>query len=364
MNPFHCDESYQNDLQEYTERILKKYGTSSQTAEREILYLAEAGNLVAKNEYAELLFYKKILRKNPYRDAFHLYLEAAGVTIDTLAQAKDSESSWRCSGRSYPLSFWMLGYYLVNYNRESFLKDCETIDAIENLPLSKRLILALQMAVSCVDQIGACGAAINLIGRILNEVSGDAALFDAVKQTLQTEIASHDFTAIGVSIESCDTLSDCAAASEVFFLAAAEEGYVYACNNLAAKEADRILQMQQDGASSEEIASHIETYVNHLKRSADKYEPYAANRLGMFYVEGEVRGSSEVAHFREYINSPLAKSYFQKATVYPDANSAWAFLNLISHFHSDYTRNLELLDEHMGYIEQLNPKVYDIAMEI
>ena len=74
MNRFTCDLSYENDLKEYTEQILEKNGVSSQAAEREIMCMADEGNTVAGKLYADLVFYKKILRKNPYREAFDLYL--------------------------------------------------------------------------------------------------------------------------------------------------------------------------------------------------------------------------------------------------------------------------------------------------
>ena len=50
--------------------------------------------------------------------------------------------------------------------------------------------------------------------------------------------------------------------------------------------------------------------------------------------------------------------------MYPDANSAWAYFNLIKYFHKDYDTNIDLLNEHMDCIKELNPAVYDIAMEL
>ena len=80
---------------------------------------------------------------------------------------------------------------------------------------------------------------------------------------------------------------------------------------------------------------------------------------------GEIRSSDgREMYFRYYINTTFAKKYFQKATVYPDSNSAWAYLNLIKYFHKDYDTDIDLLNEHMDCIKELNPAVYDIAIEL
>ena len=162
---FTTNGKYKDDLKEYSEQILEKYGVSSESAEREIMCLADSGNTVACKLYADLIYYKKVLRKNFYRDAFELYLKSAGITVN--------EFGWMCSGNSYPLSFWTIGYYLINYKRESSLLNCETIDIIEEMSLEERFTIALKLAVTTVDHIPAAGA-VNLIGRILFEISEDS----------------------------------------------------------------------------------------------------------------------------------------------------------------------------------------------
>ncbi len=355
MDLFNCDGSYEKDLREYNEEILLKYGVASQTAERETMCLADSGNTVALKLYADMFFYKKILRKNPYRDAFTLYMKSAGISVK-------ENGEWVSEGASYPLSFWVIGYYLVNYDRESFLKKCERIDIIDRLSRAERLSYALNLAISCINHVSAAGA-VNLIGRILKEVSGDYGLFNALKTMIEEGVSEKDFPIISLSTGRIETAEECAEAAEDFFLCAAREGYVYACNNLAAREAEHIIEMDRAGKTGDELKASIMKYVSYLKLSADKYEPYAANRLGLFYVTGEIRGASDTLHYREYIDTSLAREYFEKATVYPDANSAWAFYNLIHYFHKSYDNNIELMNEHMEYIRELNPEVYDIAME-
>ena len=363
---FAADGSYKNDLKEYNELILEKYGVSSSSAEREIMCLADSGNTVACKLFADLIFYKKVLRKNFYRDAFNLYMKSAGIETGMFG--------WSCTGRAYPLAFWMIGYYLINYKRESALIKCETIDEIEELSLEDRFTIALKLAVSTVDNITAAGA-INLIGRILFEASENPELFGKLKATINSTVCDHDFSSIDVEVGPVETEEQCGKLSDKFFIKAAEEGYVYACNNLAVREAEHIIRILTTGDDSEskeekyeanrlEIDNAVLDYMCFLKIAADRYEPYAANRLGLFYRTGEIKTAEGSFIFREYIDHALAKEYFQKATVCPDENSGWAFLNLIRYYYQDYSNNIELMNEHMDYIKTLNPKAYDIAIEL
>ena len=357
---------YKDDLKEYNEQILEKYGVSSESAVREIMCLADTGNTVACKLYADLIYYKKVLRKHFYRDAFELYLKSAGISVN--------EFGWMCSGVSYPLSFWMIGYYLINYKRESALLNCETIDIIEEMSLEERFTIALKLAVTTVDHITAAGA-INLIGRILFEISEDEELFDKLRAMVNSTVCDHDFSMIGIETEPIENREQCGAMSDKFFIKAAEDGYVYSCNNLAVREAERIINLLTDNGegkskeelyaeNKEEIDTAVLDYICFLKIAADRYEPYAANRLGLFYRTGEIKTSDGSFIFRDYIDHAVAKEYFVKATICPDENSGWAFLNLIRYYYNDYSNNIELMNEHMDYIKTLNPKAYDIAIEL
>ena len=315
-----CDNTYKADEQLLNETVFERYGYSSPSAERETICLAFTGNKAALKSYADLLFYRKIPCRDNFKKAFPLYCRAAGIEF--------TDGGITCSGDGTPLAFYFIGYYLVNYRCESILKKCEKIDEIESLTREERLELALDLAIATIRCVRS-PAAVNLIGRIINEVP-------SLSSKLDEEMTS----------EKC-------------FEDAAEGGYVYACNNLAAKEADMIVR------GSDDTDSHVNSFVHYLTISADRYEPYAANRLGLFYMTGEVRSSSgDTVHLHEYINIPFAKKYFLKATVYPDANSAWAYFNLIKYFHKDYDSNIDLLNEHMDCIKELNPAVYDVAIEL
>ena len=385
-----CDGSYEAHLQEYNEGILRKYGVSSQSAEREIISMADKGNTVALKLYGDMVFYQKILRRHYYRDAFELYMRSAGISVD-------EDRRWKSSGVAYPLAFWWIGYYLINYRRESFLVKCEPIAVIDSMTVEDRLIYALELAAACLDYEQAPGA-INLIGRIFREISENEELFEKVKIQALDILQSHDFIQkeILTAPFDCSTAEGCGEIAEAFFLSAVKEGYVYACNNLAAREADRIVELAQqirgkqensekqvsdeskdnikeqiikeqstkEQNIKEQMETSIRNYIEFLTISADKYEPYAANRLGLFYRTGEIIGTAGSTVCKDHIDSKLAKEYFLKATVYPDANSAWAYLNLMKYYHKDYDTNIELMNEHMEYIKILNAEVYDIAMEL
>ena len=314
-----CDGSYVK-AQEALNEIYEKYGYTSPSAERELICLAQTGNPAALRSYADLLFYHKINCRDNYRKAFPLYCRAADVTF--------AEGGAKCGGSGDPHAYFSIGYYLTNYKCESVLKKCKTIDEIESIVPDERLSYALDFALASLDYCKS-PAAINLIGRIVSE-----------KPELLTRLEGNNN-------------------AKDYFEEAAEGGYVYACNNLAAKEADLIVNGVDD------VDSHINAFVHYLTISADRLEPYAANRLGLFYMIGEIRSSDgREMYFRDYINTTFAKKYFQKATVYPDSNSAWAYLNLIKYFHKDYDTDIDLLNEHMDCIKELNPAVYDIAIEL
>ncbi len=314
-----CSGSYVKD-QEALSEIYEKYGYTSPSAERELICLAQTGNTAALRSYADLLFYHKIKCQANYKKAFPIYLRAADVVFE--------DGVGRCGGNGDPHAYFSIGYYLTNYKRESVLKRCDTIDEIEAIDPRERLSIALDFALASLDYCKS-PAAINLIGRIVTE---------------RPDLLSR--------VEGEPSAKDC-------FEEAAEGGYVYACNNLAAKEADLIVNGVDD------IDAHINSFIHYLTISADRLEPYAANRLGLFYMIGEIRSSEgRKAYFRDYINTSFAKKYFQKATVYPDSNSAWAYFNLIKYFHRDYDTNLDLLNEHMDCIKELNPAVYNEAIEL
>lgn len=366
MKSFSCNNSYEDYLKEYEERILEKQGLSSPASEREIICLAEEGNTVCCKHYADLIFYKKILRKNYYRDAFKLYLKSAGIEVS-------EDGIWISRPDAYPLSYWVIGYYLVNYRRETALAKCEKIDIIERMTLEDRMLTALTLASACLDYIDSAGA-VNLIGRILYEVAEDDKLYERLRDDISDLLTGRKFEKSGISVELLSSKRDFKEIAEGFFVKAAEEGYIYACNSLAAREAEKIVKMSKnagenagadaEGGAENDVADSIMNYICFLKLAADRFEPYAANRLGLFYMTGEISAAGEKVRFKEYMDRDLAKQYFVKATHYPDNNSAWGYFNLMKYFYNDYQNDIELMNEHMDYIKELNPEVYYLAMDL
>ncbi len=382
MFEFISDGSYKEDLDFYTNNIIKEYGVSSKSSEREIICLANDGNVVAKKLYADMLFYKKIHRKNNYREAFSLYMSSADISY------KDDELIG--GGRSYPLSFWYVAFYLVNYRKNSFLERSEEIEEIEKMPYNIRLLTAFKLSVSALEYENISGA-INLIGRILM-LAGDHDIYNDVAAIYNKAVEECDNIRNLISSYSEDyvdrkkmylsTEKDLLRLAEVFYVLAARRGYVFACNSLAAGKADEIVDMyntlkskvDQDNTKQQissvgnddmnKLDELVADYIKYLKIAADKLEPYAANRLGLFYMTGEVAGKSGEIRLKQYTDTALAKDYFHKAIVYPDVNSAWAYYNLMKYFPKTFSTDIALTNEYMDYIKVLNRKVYDLAMDL
>lgn len=369
---FKCDNTYLEELQQLSVAVTAKYGMTSEACDREIMYLAKEGNKAAKKAYADLIFYRKIEVLKCYEKAFSLYLQAADIEIE-------EKEGLVCKNSGVPQAFAMLGYYFYNYKRDGHLKSCEVIPQIDTLigeDAAKRIRYSLALSASCLiyEKVP---AAINLLGRILDEVSQSEELFEALKEDLNSSIFDAQFSELPRLEAKITSLEDCAAAGAFFYNEAAKCGYVYACNNLASREADKICELtgcEIDGGKSEneavrepscEVKKHIENYVSYLKMSAEKFEPYAANRLGLFYISGEIRSArlDKKYNFRGYCDSATAKKYFVTATMYPNKNSAWAYYNLLKHYPKDYNMNIDLMNEHMDCIKRLDPKVYDLAIE-
>ena len=354
MYDFKCNNKYEEYLKQYEKNIMGRFGVSSPSAEREIICMADQGNSVSCKLYADMIFYNKIIRKNRYGDAFKLYLKSAGITVD-------ESGEWKCSEDAYPLSFWIIGYYLVNYRRETILQKCDEISEIEKMTLAERMENALALAAVSLDYVDAPGA-INLIGRILYEISEDKELFEQLHETVSEYMAGHSFDRINMTMSEITSAEEYRDLAGQFFVKAAEEGYVYGCNSLAAKEAAKIIDAFEE--KSAKIDDYIKNYISYLKLAADRLEPYAANRLGLFYMTGEIKSGDREARFRDYTDRAKAKEYFIKATQYPDANAAWGYFNLIKYFYNDYDNNIELMNEHMDYIKELNPEVYGQALDL
>ena len=382
MFGFVSDGSYKKDLELYTNNIIREYGVSSKSSEREIICLSNEGNVVADKLYADMLFYKKINGKNNYREAFALYMRSADISC------KGDELI--CGGKAYPMSFWYIAFYLVNYRKGSFLEKAEEIEVIEKMSYGTRLLTALKLSVSALEYESISGA-INLIGRIF-VLAGEQGIYKDVAaiynkaveecDNIRSLIASYGEDYGDIEKMLLYSEKDLSCLSEVFFVLAARRGYVFACNSLAAGKADEIVDTynvlhgddgtddgRQRALSGENddmnrLDELVADYIKYLKIAADKLEPYAANRLGLFYMTGEITGRAGTIRLKQYTDTPLAKEYFHKAIVYRDSNSAWAYYNLMKYFPKTFSTDIALTNEYMDYIKVLNKKVYDLAMDL
>ena len=373
MKLFECSGGYTDEYEKFSKAVTSKYGMSSEAADREAMYLAKCDNKAAIKAYADMIFYRKIEVNNCYEKAFDLYLRAADISVA-------EEGELICGGGGIPQAFAMLGYYYYNYKRDGHLKKSEKIAAIEALGEEAdimRLKYSLYLSFSCL-KYEKVPTAVNLIGRVFDEVSKSEELFSSLKEDLVFLSGSGEYCDLECPKVAVKTPEDCVAVSEFYYNKAAECGYVYACNSLASKAADEVVKMcleeiQKGGEKSaitanppEKIRETIDRYVEYLQMAAKKYEPYAANKLGLFYMVGEVRSGryDAVFNFRGYCDGAKAKEYFTLATLYPNKNSAWAYYNLLKYFPKDYNMNIELMNEHMDCIKRLDTQVYNLAMEI
>lgn len=368
MNIYKCSDNYSEEFNQYTDAVSAKYGMSGQASDRETMYLASCGNRAAKKACADLFFYQKIDAEKYYTKAFNLYLEASDMKL--------SEGKLIYGGDGNPQAFAMLAYYLFNYKESGYLTNCETIDELEKISRKGRIKMSLELCVSSLNYAD-IPLAINLMGRLFDECFREDGLYDFLKEDLALIHMPGFISEETGFVDNICSVDDCKKASDFYYNLAAKGGYVYACNNLAALESDIIISICEERKSagetdyditreiSEDLAAHIEKYINYLRIAAAKFEPYASNRLGLFYVCGEISSTKlkKKMNFRSYCDTSLAKEYFKNATVYPNKNSAWAYYNLMKYYPKDYTSDLDLMNEHMDCIRRLDPKVYELAME-
>jgi len=278
----------------------------------------------------------------PQRDlnkAFNTYKQAAG--INKIHNTIDSDSA--CN----PLALWSLAYMYFNYRNPSSsdLGYCEegTIPTLDRLSFLERIEGAAYYAKYAFNLTEDATAA-NLLGRI-----------SSLDETAQPGITK---------IKEKYQLKD----AQQYFHFASENGYVYATNNFATIELEKIFY------DPDNETQHIEQYISYLTKSATEYEPWAANALGQVYLNGEIRSRKNknlVLSFEP--NKEKAKHFFHLATEYfNDRNSSWAYMNLILNYPEDYIHDHQKFLHHNKKIDELknieareriNENIYEIYKE-
>ena len=138
-----------------------------------------------------------------------------------------------------------------------------------------------------------------------------------------------------------------------YFQNAAEQNYIYAYANLANIYLENIFD------DPEHQTEHMDKYILTLKKQADQYEPWAANKLGLFYLNGEIesRKTGKKLVFSDYIDRNRSFLFFSQATSYfNDTNSGWAYANMIINFPKKYIgdEDLSTLKQHLERLKSIN----------
>lgn len=330
---------YKTDLAEFNEKVICKYGATSKPGVRAIISLAEREkpNLFALYEYADMLYYGS--PNGPQQNlhkAFKTYKQAAGIS--KIHNTIDSDSA--CN----PLALWSLAYIYLNYRNisSSDLGKCEegTIPELDGLTLLERIEGATHYAKLAIELTENATAA-NILGRIVSFEESDLPGITKIKEKYQLKSAQE------------------------YFSLASQNGYVYATNNFANIELEKIFS---DPTSA---TKHMEQYISYLDKSAKEYEPWAANTLGQIYLSGEIKSRKNKELVLPFeCNKEKAKFYFYLATEYfNDYGSSWAYMNLILNYPEDYIHNSQKFILHNKKIDELentearrriNESIYEI----
>ena len=316
---------YRRQLAEFTDKITMTYGATSKPGCREIISLAcrnRNPNMYAQFSYAEMLFYGN--NNGVRRDiekAYDFYKRAAGE----LAFPGDDPYKFHL----HPLALWSIACLYMDYHKKDTPLETCVIEEIEKLSELERFSYAIRYAQAAFVLTESAGVA-NTLGRL-------------------AEMSDEDLPGIKRQQEKSHLESP-----EYYFDYALSKGYVYAYNNLALHEEKLIFT---DAAHANE---HLHKYLSNLKRSAEQYEPWAANRLGEYYRTGVIAyhdGAEKLVYPKapNTANPSLAKAYYKRAIdFFNNADSAWAYANLMIYFPEEFRCNSKLLRQYAVCVRELS----------
>ena len=308
---FYWEKNYENQLYEFNREVTLKYGLSSKTSIRTIINLAtqkdenKENNIFALYEYADMLFYGRYNLKQDINKAFEIYKSIAGKGIGT---------------RRHPLAFWSLAFIYYNYHQKgTILESCVVIEEIEQETRLRQVEKALYYANRAYKLIGH-SAAVNMLGKISLLSENDLPGIQMIKTEYNLKSAEH------------------------YFNLAAEGNYVYAYTNLSNIYKNKMAEEKDNNNK----LKYLKDYCDALKKAANQNEPWAANRLGLFYLNSRIPNISpkdlppiESTEFK--FSRKIAYEYFKKATeLYIDHSSIWAYANIIINFPEKYLSNKSL----------------------
>ena len=312
--------TYERDLNEFNEEVTCKYGVTSKPGIRAIISLAErnnheGANIFALYEYADMLYYGS--ENGPAKN-----INAAFKTYKLISNTNDNSPC-------HPLAQWTLAYIYYNYHQpKTELENCDIIPEIEELERIDQLKEAIRYAKYAYDLVNNPAAA-NILGKICMITESKIEGIDKAKKDADLKSA----------IE--------------YFQSAADQNYIYAYANLANIHLENIFD------DPDHQTEHLDNYILTLKKQADQYEPWAANKLGLFYLNGEVesRKNKEKLVFPDYIDRNRSFLFFCQATsCFNDANSGWAYANMIINFPKKYIgdEDLSTLKQHLERLKSIN----------
>ena len=319
---FYFGSNYEHDLNEFNNEVLCKYGTSSSAGLRAITTLAkkEPLNMFAAFEYGELFYYGRNSLVKNLTKAFEWYFKAAGLLPPTKTNFFRNRLTEINEEYCNPLALWSIAYVMYNYHRNADLKKCEDVTYIEDLyddNNERRDEYIIQMALFYAYKsysLNNNGPAANLLGNILTKMTEEDFLY--YKSAMETE---YDIILLDNPID--------------YYEIAIKQNYVYGFNNYA----DQIAKMIKKNPSL--CKNYINKYIELLENSKLKDEPWALNKLGLYYYGGEI--SPGVIDTEMKPNLSQAKEYFHQATTtFIDHNSVWACVNLITKFPNDYKNDI------------------------
>lgn len=277
----------EEDLEEYNNQVTMMYGVCGNPGMYTVYALAnkERPNIIALYECGELEYYGKgPSGKVNYEKAYDYY-----------------ERTKECNNE-HPLATWSIAYMRFHYSQEHARLHPEyRVQQFEDeLKSGKRNAwynTILYNAETAYDN--GCSAAANLLGKIVN--SPEEVFPMARRGKFKNRSAK------GLFKESADA------------------GYVFGCNNYASiccKEADRT----QNETEKKEL---LKEAIFYLERSAILGNPWAANKIGKFYLDGVKVGNNTV--MEQDIEKAHDRFGYAVAMIFAE-KYYWPLINLCKHF--------------------------------
>lgn len=274
----------EKDLTEYNEKVTLMYGVSGNPGMYQLYSMAKRNvpNIIALYECGELEYYGKgPSGKVNYQKAYEFY-----------------EKTRECNSE-HPLATWSIAYMKFCYSQEKAANNPEyrVTEFEEELCGGKRayswydsILLNAQSSYNY-----GCAAAANLLGKIVDASDEE---FPVSRRGIFKSVSS-----------------------KKLYKESADGGYVYGCNNYA----NICVHEAEKSVNNEEKKQLYKEAMIYLEKSANLGNPWAANKVGLFYFNGIKIGNETI------VERELDKAYklFEYACIMTHAeNYYWPFINI------------------------------------